>query len=217
MTIRFDKYEKRGPYHWDWYETNQDDYRDNVDRVCAELPNNGTVLDIGCGDGLLTYKMFEQGLNVVGIDNNRVGIRQAQQMSRKAVLGDSRLGRYMADIKALFKNYPSELAERLYSDQLNFFTKSVYDLPLTATYDYVICHEVIEHVPDAKAVLDIMYQITNQYAIISTPDGNHTQKRQYDFHIWTKAEFEELLSSSNWSFEYFYQNEVDMYLKLYKN
>ncbi|MBU1077449.1 MAG: class I SAM-dependent methyltransferase [Spirochaetes bacterium] len=42
-----------------------------------------TVLDIGCGNGLLAYDMAGKARMVIGIDNNRKSIRQAKEQNQK--------------------------------------------------------------------------------------------------------------------------------------
>lgn len=73
--IAFNKYERNGAYHWGWYNTNKFGYKDQVDYVVSQFPAQGSILDIGCGDGLTTYKLHEKGLNVTGIDLNEEAIR----------------------------------------------------------------------------------------------------------------------------------------------
>jgi 2-polyprenyl-3-methyl-5-hydroxy-6-metoxy-1,4-benzoquinol methylase len=36
--------------------------------IVSKLPETGTILDVGCGDGFVTKAMEEKGLTVVGID-----------------------------------------------------------------------------------------------------------------------------------------------------
>lgn len=84
--MKFDKYEKLGAYHWDWYsDPNYAWYKKCVDK-CVEFCK-GSTIDVGCGDGLLLSKLpkksfgldnddvgleiaFDKGLNVTGIDLN---------------------------------------------------------------------------------------------------------------------------------------------------
>lgn len=70
----FDKYQEKGAYHWDWYR-NQEWYRKCVDR-CADFCK-GSTLDVGCGDGVVSYKIAVKGFDVLGIDDNPTAIEFA--------------------------------------------------------------------------------------------------------------------------------------------
>lgn len=70
--MNFDKYEKRGAYHFDWYKT-EEWYREIIDFVVSKV--SGNVVDLGCGDGLLAKKLAEKGCSVMGIDNDLSGLR----------------------------------------------------------------------------------------------------------------------------------------------
>lgn len=64
--MKFDKYEKLGGYHWDWYgDPNYAWYKECVDR-CVEFCK-GDTLDIGCGDGLVLSKLPSGS---IGLDNS---------------------------------------------------------------------------------------------------------------------------------------------------
>lgn len=65
----FDKYQSRGAYHWDWYET-EEWYRKCVDK-CVEFCKGSTV-DVGCGDGLLLSKLPKRSL---GLDNSDTALQ----------------------------------------------------------------------------------------------------------------------------------------------
>lgn len=68
--IEFDKYQKRGAYHWKWYsDPNQIWYKECVDR-CVNFCK-GTTVDVGCGDGLLLSKLPKGSF---GLDNDNVGL-----------------------------------------------------------------------------------------------------------------------------------------------
>lgn len=73
MSQEFDKYEKLGAYHWDWYgDPNYVWYRECVDR-CVEFCK-GVTLDIGCGDGVVLSKLPKGSQ---GLDKSGFGIDQA--------------------------------------------------------------------------------------------------------------------------------------------
>ncbi len=116
----FDKYQKNGAYHWEWYKENKFEYKDQVDYTLDRLPCDGTLLDVGCGDGLTSYKAFKKGLNVIGIDANEVAIKYAKDKTR------------------LFRDV-------MISGRLNFKAQSVYDIHGENVFDYALLHDVIEH------------------------------------------------------------------------
>ncbi len=78
--IDFDKYERLGAYHWDSYK-NDPVYRSHVDYIIENWKKRprGTLLDVGCGDGLISCFLAEKGFEVKGIDIENEGIRLAQR------------------------------------------------------------------------------------------------------------------------------------------
>lgn len=72
----FDKYEENGAYHWDWYDDpNYAWYKECVDR-CVNFCQ-GSTLDVGCGDGLVSKLISDKGHDVYGIDNDNTGLELA--------------------------------------------------------------------------------------------------------------------------------------------
>ena len=85
MVIRFDKYEKLGAYHWDIYNTNLL-YKLHVNTIKKFFSrrDRGTLLDVGCGDGFISYVLAEIGYEILGIDTNATGIKLAKEKTNKA-------------------------------------------------------------------------------------------------------------------------------------
>ena len=50
---------------------------------------SGTVLDIGCGSGLVTLPLAQAGRRVIGVDLNRAACRQAGRNGLHAICGDA--------------------------------------------------------------------------------------------------------------------------------
>lgn len=71
----FNKYRLKGSYHYDWYET-EDWYKWLLDR-CVKFCKSGSVIDIGCGEGVLVDKLDRKGLDAVGIDKDRDAVSLA--------------------------------------------------------------------------------------------------------------------------------------------
>jgi len=68
---QFLKYHLYGAYHWKWYKNPEKykRYKDHVDRVVDWIKEKN-VLDVGCGDGLITHL-----LKAKGIDNEAEAIK----------------------------------------------------------------------------------------------------------------------------------------------
>jgi ubiquinone/menaquinone biosynthesis C-methylase UbiE len=71
MEQEFLKYKKFGAYHWKQYEDKNTKYSRHADRV-KEWVKEKNVLDVGCGDGMITSL-----LNCKGIDNEPISIQLA--------------------------------------------------------------------------------------------------------------------------------------------
>lgn len=80
----FDKYENWGAYHWIWALRNDSHwYNRMLKHNLKELPDSGSVLDVGCGDGLTCALLKDKGLEVVGFDSSK----EAVDMARLLVKG----------------------------------------------------------------------------------------------------------------------------------
>lgn len=79
--IYFSKYNDQGAYHWEIYYNHIDMlYVELVNTVCALVAPETKVLDIGCGDGLISNVLAEvKKCQVIGIDNHPVAIQLAKQ------------------------------------------------------------------------------------------------------------------------------------------
>ena len=84
----FDKYQKRGAYHWKFYAQPGNKYRAHVDRI-QHWVTNKSVLDVGAGDGLITAKLSENGIVTIGIDNEPLAVQLAQEKGANVILGDA--------------------------------------------------------------------------------------------------------------------------------
>lgn len=70
--MKFDKYEKNGAYHFDWYDDpNWAWYKECVDRIVEFC--KGSTLDIGCGEGFLGTLIDDY----VGIDIDHTAVSLA--------------------------------------------------------------------------------------------------------------------------------------------
>jgi len=85
----FDKYRKYGAYHWhDYYQTPSSSglYKTHVDYITDNFKkeSKGSLLDAGCGDGLISHLLAQIGFEVKGIDVDAEAIRLARQKSSLA-------------------------------------------------------------------------------------------------------------------------------------
>jgi trans-aconitate methyltransferase len=62
------------------------------------------ILDVGCGEGMLTAKIVERGASVLGIDNSPEMIAAARARGIDAILLDAADMQYIAEFDAAFSN-----------------------------------------------------------------------------------------------------------------
>lgn len=81
----FDKYKEFGAYHWEAYKKDPI-YKKHVDYVVKDfqMRSNGTLLDIGCGDGFLSHLLTESGFSVKGVDRETEAIKLAKEKCQSA-------------------------------------------------------------------------------------------------------------------------------------
>jgi ubiquinone biosynthesis O-methyltransferase len=149
----FSKYQTRGSYHW--REMRSKDPRvfnayhqahyDWIRKFAGDL-RGMRVLDIGCGDGVLTYELARGGADVVGIDTEEHGLAFAEEnLKRENANGN---------LKYAFKN------------------ASAYDMPFESeSFDCVVCTEVIEHVQDPERLVREAHRVLKKggQVILTTP------------------------------------------------
>lgn len=75
--IGFDKYAKKGAYHWEEL-ANDEYYRAKVEIVSSYLSKEDSCLDIGCGDGAYAAFLASQCQYVLGVDADYEAIRLAK-------------------------------------------------------------------------------------------------------------------------------------------
>ncbi|MBI4058023.1 methyltransferase domain-containing protein, partial [Candidatus Microgenomates bacterium] len=82
----FDKYKARGSMHWRemmsrdprFFNAYQQARYDWILRVAGDIRGK-KVLDLGCGDGSLTYLLAKNGAIVTGVDNEELGLQFARE------------------------------------------------------------------------------------------------------------------------------------------
>lgn len=80
--MKFDKYEKLGAYHHDWYQT-EPWYKEIIDFALDNLEGK-RVLDIGCGDGVFLKLAAEQGFYCTGIDSDATAVELSRTIVPQA-------------------------------------------------------------------------------------------------------------------------------------
>lgn len=91
-----------GAYHWRHYQK-KTAYRKLVNKILSFFPNKGSLLDIGCGDGLITWLLHKKGLDVEGFDNEPEAIKLARKQTEgRLVFYQMDLYRPPADFKKRF-------------------------------------------------------------------------------------------------------------------
>jgi 2-polyprenyl-3-methyl-5-hydroxy-6-metoxy-1,4-benzoquinol methylase len=167
----FDKYERKGAYHWsDYYgglRAMNAYTRARYDIVCrcvGELRPSPKfrLLDLGCGDGALAGVLHRQlGATVSGVDTSVSGLSLAREMFAK---------RGLHGTFKVIDGYDTGFADQ--------------------SFDVVVCSDVIEHVNDPMAMLTESYRVLapNGHLVITTPirftehplDPNHVQEWYVD-------------------------------------
>lgn len=150
----FDKYSIEGAYHW--VQVNPRHSRFNppllarYQMVMRHIPHTvGRALDIGCGDGYLTYLLRQKAKQVVGLDPTVLGVQLAKQEIEKQ-------GQF----------------------SIHLLAASAYELPFeTASFELAISTDVIEHVDRPEQLASEMSRILQPKgtAIITTPNWSPTR------------------------------------------
>jgi len=114
-----------------------------TDFLKSSLPANASVLDVGCGNGVISRHLGRFGFRVTGIDVSEKAIEKAQSLNQ------------FSNVKFMVKSAEDLIAEGI-------------------RYDAIICSEVLEHLNDPDALLDVLNKSLsrNGKLIITVPNGN---------------------------------------------
>ena len=113
---------------------------------------NSSVIDIGCGGGILSESLALAGANVTGIDMSAPAIEAAQQHWQITKATQANSGSL---------NYSVNTAEIMAAQYAN-------------TFDVVTCMELLEHVPDPASVVQACAKLAKPggYIFFSTINRN---------------------------------------------
>ena len=157
----FSKYERRGAYHWEQISHSIRHHNSFIsaryDAVISMLEGlqGKKILDIGSGDGALSYLISLHGLQAFITDYSHFGLK----------LVKTEFSQRKLDAVAV--------------------TSSAYNLPFpSGTFDAVVCSEVIEHLHYQTYMLEEANRVINNSGgfIITTP-LRFTEKPLDDEHI----------------------------------
>jgi len=157
----FDKYKKRGAgYHWKQISksiTKRNIFvvaRYNIVLNQLRSCKDKRILDIGCGDGALTYLLSQKGGFVIGVDSSDEAINFARKKTGKI--------KSIEFIKASAYYLPFK----------------------HGGFDYVVSSEVIEHLQEPQRMLNEIKRVFNgEGKIIITTPLRFTEKPLDKMHI----------------------------------
>ena len=170
----FDKYKIKGAYHWTLY-SELIWYQLKVNFILSKIEHSEkNALDIGCGDGLLVFKMSERLKRAVGLDISPDGIESGQEK--------------LNENKAIN-------AEIYCSDLLEYVAKNKND-----KFNYITCIDVIEHINDDKKFISEIASsnifLEDTKIFIGTPLFiKRSLVSKYHYREYTLKQIRKLLSS----------------------
>lgn len=129
------------PLRLNWVE-------DCVHTVSGHGLTGKTVLDVGCGGGILATSMAQRGANVTGLDLGEENLKAASLHAQNIGMTDT-------------LKYVLKPVEQLAQEQ-------------AGSYDVVTCLEMLEHVPDPYSVVKSCYDLLKPggVCVLSTINRN---------------------------------------------
>lgn len=170
----FDKYQRGRAYHWREVQAVPTRYNAVLTaryRMVTEALRHGpvpqTILDVGCGDACLTYRMATGEARVIGVDPSLLALTLARR----------------------------EIDRR--PRRIRLVGGSAYSLPFAdETVDCLVLADVIEHLADVGRILRESQRVLRQRGqlLITTP-RRRSEQPVSDYHVreFTGSELAELL------------------------
>ena len=144
--IGFDKYRKKGAYHWDEVESNSD-YRSLIEKIKCFIDQGSVVLDVGCGDGAYLGYLSSSIGQGFGVDADSTAVK-------------------LANSKFDERGIENCKAECLTIGEAKETFEKTGD-----KFDVVYSADVIEHLPDPAELLSLAVSVIKKdgLVIIGTP------------------------------------------------
>jgi ubiquinone/menaquinone biosynthesis C-methylase UbiE len=106
------------------------------------IPSGSKVLDVGCGEGVLTILLAQNGCQVTGVDISEPNIEAC-------------------------KHYAQQMNV---ADKVNFLLGDAENIPVEdGTYEYVVSSHVLEHVPDFVKGVKELRRVSSKKVIVAIP------------------------------------------------
>ncbi len=121
-----------------------------------EIGPGKTVLDAGCGNGMLSYQAWKRGANVMGISIKQNEIEQC---------------------RATFAHCKTSADHGLTFENINLYNLD----PTLNRFDSIICTEVLEHITNDTQVCEKFYQLLKPGGVlhITTPNAEHPYNKAF--------------------------------------
>lgn len=117
-----------------------DGFMKSFDTLVGLSGSPATSFEVGCGEGELSIRLARRGVHAAGVDIAPEAIVEARKRIRAAEV-----------------NVPVSVG-------------SIYELDTAANRsDLVVCCEVLEHLEDTEAAMDILHSLTGKLLIASVP------------------------------------------------
>lgn len=139
-------YQPPGNYYDKYHTRNpiarrlMDGFMASFDGLVERSGSPATSYEVGCGEGELSIRLAQRGITASGIDIAAEAIEEAHRRIAQA------------DV------------------DVDVAVGSIYDLDATEPRaDLVVCCEVLEHLEDTAAALDVLHGLTGDRLIVSVP------------------------------------------------
>lgn len=176
------------------------------------------ILEIGVGNAIASMYFANRGLQVVGIDVDPRRIKEANFAAAKLGFLKKRFSQqHEMRIPVLFKRGKprKDLPVQFHWGKPGDIPKIAQEL---GPYDAVVAAEVIEHVEDEQAFLEMMESANAShwtepdaegkarpmpvpYIVLTTPDGAYRGPQELNpshVQVWSRSEFETLIHKRGW-------------------